>query len=421
MWLSALHSFFNLRHQPLGEAEQASITERDWANEMSLTRQTLLRSTQLSLSMTASEPDGAVLDETAEAAALSLNSQADAPARDAAVANNQSLIELSESLGHLSNLSEALLDGRAVGFTAWTSFGQLLLRELERSDAAQSLMQVTHRRAAANLQAPLLDLTRKKVSLAPLASDLLMIFNDLTRLLEYLQFIEDSLRRDHPLKQTLLVFTLVSEEAQSLLDFIEVRALRTEGLDQAIFDALDSTQYVIAMELRKVFAYELTGLSMLHQAPPIFVRIENAHGLLRDCFQQSIVALAQLFDQSLDSSRLFDSFRRRLEQSLMLRRDLWLLREHVRRAAEQRENYPVSRLLEHLTSFREGSLRYLMYKDWESCERFIEEVASARGAAELAPVLHRFTTYLETLQEHVNMRAVLADQPFDYPPLETGG
>jgi hypothetical protein len=147
--------------------------------------------------------------------------------------------------------------------------------------------------------------------------------------------------------------------------------------------------------------------------------VENAHGLLRDSFQQSTVALAQLFDKSLDGTRLFNAFQTKLEQSLALRRDVWMLLQLVRRAEKEREHYPIARLLERLATFREGSLRYLMYKDWEACERFIEEVEAARGAVELAPVLHRFGTYLETLHGQVNMRAVLADHPFDFPTLES--
>ena len=248
---------------------------------------------------------------------------------------------------------------------------------------------------------------------------MLIIFSDLARLLERLRLIEASLRKDRPLKPVLPLFTLVHEEARQLIKFIETRAVRTEEIDEAVFDALDSASYAISMELRKVFAHELVGLSALRQAPPIYARVENAHGLLRDSFQQSTVALAQLFDKSLDGTRLFNAFQTKLEQSLALRRDVWMLLQLVRRAEKEREHYPIARLLERLATFREGSLRYLMYKDWEACERFIEEVEAARGAVELAPVLHRFGTYLETLHGQVNMRAVLADHPFDFPTLES--
>jgi hypothetical protein len=54
-----------------------------------------------------------------------------------------------------------------------------------------------------------------------------------------------------------------------------------------------------------------------------------------------------------------------------------------------------------------------MYKDWEALERFVEEATAAKSSAELQPVLHRFHAFLETLFGQVNMRAVLADHPFD--------
>ena len=54
---------------------------------------------------------------------------------------------------------------------------------------------------------------------------------------------------------------------------------------------------------------------------------------------------------------------------------------------------------------------------WETTERFVEEVVAARAPADLTTVLHRFGAYLETLLGQVNMRAVLAQHPFEYPPL----
>jgi hypothetical protein len=248
---------------------------------------------------------------------------------------------------------------------------------------------------------------------------MLSIFSGLFRLLEYLRFVETLLRRDQPLKQTLPIFTLVHAEARALTEFIETRAMRTEGLEKNIFEALDSTNYAIEMELRKVFAHELVGVSSLKQASVIYIKVENAHGLLRDSFQQSVVGLAQAFDAALDGSRLFDAFQTKLDQSLALRRDLWVLLQLVRRSENEMEAATIERLLNNLAWFRERSLCYLMSKDWESCERFMEEIDGARGNAELATVLHRFAAYLEALSSQVNMRAVLVNHPFDYPPLDS--
>jgi hypothetical protein len=151
----------------------------------------------------------------------------------------------------------------------------------------------------------------------------------------------------------------------------------------------------------------------VRQPPHLFAKVENAAGLLRDCYQQSVVALAQSFDQSLDGAALFHSFRTKLEQSLELRRELWGLVRLVRRASAEGGSPPATQVLEAVAAFGEGGQRYLMYKDWEALERFTEEVDSARGASELSRTLHRFEAYLETLFGQVNMRAVLANHPFD--------
>lgn len=237
-------------------------------------------------------------------------------------------------------------------------------------------------------------------------------------MLGWLGFVESYLQRDAPLKQTLPIFTLINQETHDLRRFVENRTLRIEGLEQTICDVLDGTNYALAMELRKVFSRELVGLSALRHPPTIYARVETAHGILRDSFQQSIVVLAQIFDQSLDGALLFKAYQTRKQQSQLLRHDLWMLLQLIQRAEKERDQHPLVRLLERLVIFQGGSLRYLMYKDWEACERFIEEVGAARGAVELAPVLHRFAAFVETLYGQVSMRAVLADCPFDFPTLE---
>jgi hypothetical protein len=94
-----------------------------------------------------------------------------------------------------------------------------------------------------------------------------------------------------------------------------------------------------------------------------------------------------------------------------------MLLQLVLQAERERDRRPLAPLLERLEAFRERSLRFLMYKDWESFERFVTEVLAARGAVELTPVLHRFGTYLEALFGQINMRTILADHTFDYPTL----
>lgn len=420
MWLEALRSFFRARNHPLTESEQAAALTRDWANELVIARHTLLRVSQLALRMVHLEDEkGTGAGKRDENSLLEDFDLAGITQKSIGNPSALPLIGLAEAVCDICVISENLLEARPLNFYAWATVGKVLMRELERSDVARELERAAHHEAAAKLPAPLLQLARNITPADSLGPDINIIFSALARLLDRLRLVEVSLRRDHPLKQTLPIFCLVYEEARALLEFIETRALRTEELEGEVFDALDGTNYAIAMELRKVFSRELVGLSSFRQSPPIYAKVENAHGLLRDCFQQSIVALAQVFDPGLDGARLFNSFQTKLEQSLMLRSDLWTLLQIVRRAEKEREHQPISRVIERLVAFRDGSLRYLMYKDWEACERFMEEVAAARGAVEVTPVLHRFGAYLETLHGQVSMRAVLADHPFDYPELES--
>jgi hypothetical protein len=328
---------------------------------------------------------------------------------------DDSAASLAESLRDLCVVCESLLSANHVTSQGWYGLGKVSTREFERHEATRSLARASHIDAATKLPTALHSIVQSAITPLTLRRDVLIIFTDLIRLLERLRFIEKFLNLDRALKQTLPVFALVYQESRHLAHFMHTRARCNEGIGEAAFDTLDATNYAITMELRRVFGHELVGLSALRQASPIYAKVESAHGLLRGCFQQSIIALGKLFDPALDERQLFTTYTTKLEEAINLRRDLWALLQLLQRAAKEgEEQCSTISLLEQLNGFRDHSMRYLMYKDWETCERFIEEVTAARGAVELAPVLHSLITYLETLFNQVNMRNVLAEHPFEY-------
>jgi len=386
LWLRALQSFFNTANHPLSADERAEIATRNFKCETRVIHDTLLRCLHLLGSFEQGEQTQGLSDA------------------------KNSLGELSDMLRDTFRLSGALLEAPSVSNSGWAGLGSVIERELKRSDAAAQIVKAGQDADAAHVPAPLVALAK---GLGPdeLGEDMLAIFLRFARLLALLRFIESSLRGDAKLKRLLAVFALVNEETRALLDFIEGRALRVEGLEKSGREILDGTAYAIRMELRKAFEHELVGFCSIRQPPQIYARAENACGLLRDCYQQSVVALAQSHDPALAGERLFDSFETKLEQSLALRRDLWRLIQLVRTASA--ESLTTAQLLEGINDFHEGSIRHLMYKDWEPLERFVEEVESARTPAELAQTLHRFEAFLETLFGQVNMRAVLNGHPFD--------
>lgn len=420
-WICALRSFFNLRNHPLPDAYRSDLITHDWTYELRIVRGVLLRCLQLLFHLVHLDQfDKTIFDEEESAINLDELSTALQPAAAKQELNDDSLHTLAATLREACALCESLLASHPVNLHAWTYLGETLASALNRPEVSKTISQIAAAKPSLIIPAPVLALTREKIKPAALSADLLSIFNQIFELLEDLHYIEKSLRKDQELKQALPIFTLVHEEARALAQFIKTRTLRIEGLKENLFETLDSTNYAIAMELRKVFAHELVGLSSLRQAPAIYIKVETAHGLLSNSFRQSVIALAQLFDSSIEGWQLFDAFQTRLEQSLVLRQDLWTLLKLVQRAEKEPEFDLIQRLLKNLTSFYEGSLRYLMFKDWETCERFMEEIGAARGAAELLPVLHRFAAYLEALSNQVNMRTVLANHPFNYPELEDG-
>lgn len=388
-WLSALLSYVE---QP-GASTEPDPSGRDYHCETRAVRDALFRCLQLLTSPEDEQPFTPAEDE--------------GEPRPAPRAWGQ----LEEVLKDACRLCDALLEAPAVKPAGWAGLGGMLSRTLTQPAAAVELMALSSE-PADGAAGEALAVVADRAEPDELGEDLLAVFNSLTVALERLRLVDDSLRGDTQLQRLLPLFALVHDEAARALDLIENRALKLEGVERGVSDTLDGTAYAMRMELRKAFEHELAGVCQLRHPLQVFARVENAHGLLRDCFQQSVVALAQCFDPSIEGGQLFPIFRAKLDQSLALRADLWKLVRFVRGCPREAEALDPARVLERLRAFEEGSLRLLMYKDREPFERFVEEAESAHDGAELAAVLHRLEAFLETLFGQVNMRAVFADHPF---------
>ena len=389
-WLSALGSFFDLSNHPLAESELAGLGSRNFVHEAAAVQQVLRRCLSLGLSA--------------------------APEDDSGQGAEFVSAELLHALADLCAVCDSLVESRRVSLTAWESLGGVVSRELARPGFASLCAAPPPRQYLASRRPEFLGLC-DRISPATLGCDVLAAFATLSLAVERLNLLEPLLRRDRPLKQSLPVFTLIRRHARELSNLIEARAARASEGQRATYEALDGAAYALGMELNKVYTRELVGLAASRHAPTIYAKVENAFGLLRDCFQQTLIGLARLFEPEFNAAQHFSNVRGRLEQSLRLRAELWALLELVRRAERERDRRPVAPLVARLRAFEEGPMRFLMFKDWESFERFAAEVAAARGAAELGPVLHRFATYLEALFNQINMRAALANHPFDFPPV----
>jgi hypothetical protein len=243
--------------------------------------------------------------------------------------------------------------------------------------------------------------------LAEIASNILA---ELVRFFAWLSRIDENLHKLDTLLESLSLLEVLQVEAHSLVDYVETKALPAEGVSEKLREVLDGMVYSINHDLRRIFEREMIRTATAQSPPVVYGKILHAHGLLSNCFQQATITLLQSFNPSVDGATLFNDAELRLKQSLVLCRDLSSLLRFVRRAETQTDPDTHRRVVAKILEFRDGSMQYLMYKDWRGYETLALEVVTAiENNLDAQPVLHQFGCYLEILYGHVKMRAVLAN------------
>jgi hypothetical protein len=175
--------------------------------------------------------------------------------------------------------------------------------------------------------------------------------------------------------------------------------------------------YCIPLELKKVINTELLDISASRQSETIRARVENSHGILKDCFQQAVVQLAQTYGPA-DGQDIFEDFTAKLEQSVRLRDGLAALIKALRDFQGSRDEAQAVRMKEEISRFYDTSMKYLMYRDWSGFELFFIEILKCTSLPALHQIAHRFETFLMTLFREVQKRAILNDVPLD-PELQS--
>lgn len=418
LWLSGLESFLRLRHQSFGSAAQAGDHARDWSKEFYLTNSTLLLCSKLALQIgkILKDKENSDADETEDdfLSNLTGDNLTGAAARIGEFSSAE-VFSLSIALKDSILLNEALLRATPLKFAEWTAWTAILSERLGQFEVARKLIDFAEREGENFLPDVLKNLLQNTPPTLAAEADLRVVLPLFGKILCWLDVIGKMHEADEPLKPALLLFARIYEQTQAMMTYINNRLRRFDDEEDPLFVMLDCTVYAASIEVRKVYNFELVGLSEIRQAPLVYAKVETAYELLNDCFQQIVVNFAQLVDAQIEPTKLFPNFQTKLEQSLRLRRDLWSIQQIVQKTEKNQKEYPLENVYQQLKDFRKGTMRALFYKDLEAVERFIEEVLRTPGASEVVPILHRFGAYLETLLGQVNMRAVLANHPFDYP------
>jgi hypothetical protein len=233
------------------------------------------------------------------------------------------------------------------------------------------------------------------------------IFNDLVRLLECLKLMEPNL---HHGRENFILLEMIRLDTIALLDFTENEALQIEGLNENLFEVLDGMSFALRHELKRVFEEDGED-SPAHESPEVTnAKLTHYNRVLTNCLQQSIITLAQVFDPRLDGRQLFNNSKARLKQSLILCKDLWGLTNLVKRAERDLSDATLTMVIHRIAAFRSSSMNYLMYKDWGHFDRLARELdTSVLEQLDCGGILHKLSTYLDTLLGQVKNRAVLAE------------
>jgi hypothetical protein len=320
---------------------------------------------------------------------------------------DDSLALLQEALADLRSIMDDLVRMSEVSFKTFTSMGKLINREIKQCRYVEMLVAYKFKVYYDRVENPSIATLVKRINHEGLRQDVAKVFLQLFRLLRYLDYIERDLSHDRPLKHSLLVFSLVNSELRMLFDFIETRICHHPEVGQECVETLDATIFAMSQEIKKVFSHELVGLVYLRHAPPIFAKVENSHGLLKNSLQQSIVQISQAFEPNFDGKQVFSTYVTRLDQSRKLLREIGSLLEAVRQFEDVADHEMLPPLMKQFEGFRSGSLKYLMFKDWEEYEKFMEEIEISKTREALRFALHKFRIFMEALHGEVGKRSVL--------------
>jgi hypothetical protein len=412
MWLRSFERFFRIKNQPLSEKETKQLALRNWSEELRLVDNALLRVVHLCTSILSEEQVNQTRFDKYVEGYLKKDDVVD-PYVEKLLRQSSpeaGLTLLRESFEDLHLVLVDLVKLARIPYATFTAVGKILYREVRRSHLLALLIdkkfKPIHDRIANHAVAAVV----RRVQSPTERKQAAKVFLEFFRLLHYLDYA-DPTRADEELKNTILVFALITSETRLLLNYLERRVLRSLEADTPLHEVYDAFVYCIPLELKKVINTELLDISVARQSDNVRARVENSHGILKDCFQQSVVQLGQVFDPTVSGRDIFPDFKAKLEQSVQLRDSLALLIKSVREFQARKDDAASIRLKEAISRFYDNHMKYLMYRDWSGFELFFIEILKCTSVPGLVLISHRFETFLMTLYREVQKRSILQDVP----------
>ncbi len=416
-WLRGLRSFFDLRNLPMRDSERSTLVERDFRHELKIAAGALQRCERLTL-------DVARLGQPEN---LRFEAFIERKSRRGIVpgCNVDALLEQPTPLDSLKGLQESLNDLRmlvcalggkgAVDYRIYRSLGRAYGRELRSCRFVEMLLSQKVRKQYDQMENPFLRGILDGVNDLRLQRNAVLAFIYLHRLLKYLALISKELEQDHPLREMLVLFALLCEEMEYLGDYLKSRFSKGRETNQPLREAVELVVYSLHVERKRVLAQELASVASSGDATTVYAGVQNSHGLLRNCLQSAVVALAQALNKQVEARSLYPSIQDSANRAQLLRQDLWELRNFLKEMLEGNQEPALDVIVKRMALFREKTLPLLMYRDWSEFESFSDAIVIAASSMESRILLRKFISYVETLVQEVSKRSTLGRADSDYP------
>ncbi len=423
MWLRAFERFFRIRNQPLSEKEVKALTVRNWAEELRLVDNVIQRVIHLTAAvLTEDQVNQARFGHYLETY-LKKDDVVD-PFVEKLLRQNTpeaALTLLKEAFEDVHVLLTDLGQLSRINWATFQAVGKVIYRELRRSDLLALLIDKKFKPIHDRIRNPAVVAIIRKADPHD-RQHVAKVFLEFFRLLHYLRYASPQSLHEEDLKNAILIFSLITAETRLLLSYLERRVMPELDSALPLYGLYDSFVYCIPLELRKVINTELLDISASRQTESVRARVENSHGILTDCFQQSVVQLAQLFDSHIQGGDVFGDFTEKLEQSVELREGLAEVIRAVRLFGRAKDERTAADMKEQVSRFYDHQMKYLMYRDWSGFEIFFIEILKCTSLGALGQIAHRFETFLMTLFREVSKRAILHDLPIraDLAEIEAG-
>ncbi len=232
-----------------------------------------------------------------------------------------------------------------------------------------------------------------------------LVFLDFFQILSIVNYMDVQMRKEFKFRKLMMLFYYCYFRSRRLLKLLDETQKYHFLHHPELAEAVETTMLALKMENRRIFNGELRDLESKERIDIIYGQMQNALGLTQNALQQSFISIVHLLNPGFDEFEVFENLPRRYRESVILLNDLEQLHQTLQGEEEQLvSSWPEVRA--QVDHFRNTSMKFLFFRDWNSFEEFCDEIDSC-APRERVFIIHRFQIYISTLIGEVRKRAVL--------------